>query len=521
LMWGLKVQMPYLLPDENLELNKEDRFPMSIGMKQLLHDYGFDCEPDLKVTRHIINLAGVVRECDRCVRRQDYTLRSAADHLKRISRIDTKEWDLMKLATALKMICYPGEKIPAAPLLFPKGILEKLRKDAPKYESKLSKEPVLSLYNEMYQARCIRSKKLEILRHLLQQKEKVQEVIVQLTKCNESLLAECSKRQNPLTVAQADVIGRYTCISSHQLHRMNEPGILSMDIHPSKDVVATGGIDTNAVLFDRPSSQILCTLTGHSKKITTLKFVNVNGDELFITGSADETVRMWCVRDYGNYNCVYTLKDHTAEVAAVAVQESEKCFVSVSKDNTWCLYDILTGTCKSKVSVTSVQDCYRSASFHPHGPLLGTGMATAVVEFWDMRTKSLLANLKGHRGPVTAMSFSGNGYLLATAARDGVRLWDIRRLKYLSIISPYDSCAPINAVEFDSSGSYLGIGGSDARVYQADKDKWNIINTLSDLPGTGKVTSLKFGADAKYIAVGSVDCNLRMFGLLADEPMDI
>jgi len=319
-------------------------------------------------------------------------------------------------------------------LLFPKGILEKLRKDAPKYESKLSKEPVLSLYNEMYQARCIRSKKLEILRHLLQQKEKVQEVIVQLTKCNESLLAECSKRQNPLTVAQADVIGRYTCISSHQLHRMNEPGILSMDIHPSKDVVATGGIDTNAVLFDRPSSQILCTLTGHSKKITTLKFVNVNGDELFITGSADE-------------------------VAAVAVQESEKCFVSVSKDNTWCLYDILTGTCKSKVSVTSVQDCYRSASFHPHGPLLGTGMATAVVEFWDMRTKSLLANLKGHRGPVTAMSFSGNGYLLATAARDGVRLWDIRRLKYLSIISPYDSCAPINAVEFDSSGSYLGIGG--------------------------------------------------------------
>ena len=51
LMWGLKVQMPYLLPDENLELNKEDRFPMSIGMKQLLHDYGFDCEPDLKVSQ--------------------------------------------------------------------------------------------------------------------------------------------------------------------------------------------------------------------------------------------------------------------------------------------------------------------------------------------------------------------------------------------------------------------------------------------------------------------------------------
>ena len=43
-----------------------------------------------------------------------------------------------------------------------------------------------------------------------------------------------------------------------------------------------------------------------------------------------------------------------------------------------------------QVSVTSVQGCYRSASFHPHGPLLGTGMATAVVEFWDMGTKVCL-----------------------------------------------------------------------------------------------------------------------------------
>jgi len=40
--------------------------------------------------------------------------------------------------------------------------------------------------------------------------------------------------------------------------------ILVMD---QQDVVATGGIDTNAVFFDRPSGQILCTLTGHSKKV--------------------------------------------------------------------------------------------------------------------------------------------------------------------------------------------------------------------------------------------------------------
>jgi len=36
-----------------------------------------------------------------------------------------------------------------------------------------------------------------------------------------------------------------------------------------KDMIATGGIDTNAVVFDRPSGQIVSTLSGHSKKVST------------------------------------------------------------------------------------------------------------------------------------------------------------------------------------------------------------------------------------------------------------
>jgi WD40 repeat protein len=84
-----------------------------------------------------------------------------------------------------------------------------------------------------------------------------------------------------------------------------------------QDIVATGGIDTNAVIFDRSSGQILCTLAGHSKKvfphvilnfsvssifpasctivsitqITTLKFIP--RDQLFITGSADKAIPIY------------------------------------------------------------------------------------------------------------------------------------------------------------------------------------------------------------------------------------
>ncbi|KAB8112931.1 hypothetical protein EE612_051735 [Oryza sativa] len=346
-------------------------------------------------------------------------------------------------------------------------------------------------------------------------------MIDELTECNTMLSAHRKKRQVPPTLASIDAIERYTQISSHPLHKTNKPGILSMDIHPSKDIIATGGIDTNAVLFDRPSGQILCTLTGHSKKITSLKFVP--RDELFVTGSADKTVKIWQGSEEGNYNCIHTLKDHTAEVEAVTVHATQKYFVTASKDNTWCFYDIPSGSCLTQVGESSGQEGYTSASFHPDGLILGTGTTEAVVKIWDVKTQSNVAKFEGHVGPVTAMSFSENGYFLATAALDGVKLWDLRKLRNFRTISPYDSDTPTNSVEFDFSGSYLAVGGSDTRVYQVANVKleWNLVKTLPDLSGTGKVTNVKFGTDAKYIAVGSMDRNLRIFGLPGeDDQMD-
>jgi hypothetical protein len=118
------------------------------------------------------------------------------------------------------------------------GLLVKLMNDAPKYKGKILKEPLLIVYNEMYLTRNTRSNAFRKLNRLLGQREKIQENVVQLAECNKSFWAECNKRQNPPTLVPANVLGRHTCISSHQLHRTNEPGILSMHIHPSKDVVA-------------------------------------------------------------------------------------------------------------------------------------------------------------------------------------------------------------------------------------------------------------------------------------------
>jgi pre-mRNA-processing factor 19 len=251
-----------------------------------------------------------------------------------------------------------------------------------------------------------------------------------------------------------------------------------------------------------------------------LKFVP--RDELLITGSADKTVRIWQGSKDGSYSCRHTLKDHGAEVEAVTVHATQKYFVTASRDNTWCFYDISTGSCLTQVGEASGQDGYTAAAFHPDGLILGTGTSEAVVKIWDVKSQSNVAKFDGHVGAVTAMSFSENGYFLATAAVDGVKLWDLRKLRNFRTLSPYDPDTPTSSVEFDFSGNYLAVAGADIRVYQVAnvKSEWNLVKTLPDLSGTGKATCVKFGTDAKYVAVGSMDRNLRIFGLPGEEQME-
>ncbi|MED6186634.1 hypothetical protein PIB30_068605 [Stylosanthes scabra] len=180
----------------------------------------------------------------------------------------------------------------------------------------------------------------------------------------------------------------YTQISSHSFHKTNKPGIISLDILYSKDLIATGGIDTNAVIFHRPSGQIL-------------------------------TVRVWQGSDDDTYNCKHILRDHTAEVEDVTVHATNNYFATASLDGTWCFYDLSSGTCLTQVSDTSgSSEGYTSAAFHPDGLILGTGTTDALIKIWDLKCPAYVAKFEGHAGPVTALSFSENGYFRNFAPYD-------------------------------------------------------------------------------------------------------
>lgn len=114
-----------------------------------------------------------------------------------------------------------------------------------------------------------------------------------------------------------------------------------------------------------------------------------------------------------------------------------------------------------------------------------------------------VASFDGHEGSVGCLSFSENGYYLATGDAREVKLWDLRKLKtFKSIAAP----AAVADVAFDHSGLFLAVGAGDEATVHETKT-WAQLTKL-DVSATG----VAFGPKAKQLAVSTADGKLQIYG---------
>jgi nucleolar protein 58 len=65
----------------------------------------------MQVNSVIIDIASIVYECDLFEDERAASFQHGSKELKEVSGIDSKNWDMLKLASALKLICYPEDEI--------------------------------------------------------------------------------------------------------------------------------------------------------------------------------------------------------------------------------------------------------------------------------------------------------------------------------------------------------------------------------------------------------------------------
>ncbi len=149
--------------------------------------------------------------------------------------------------------------------------------------------------------------------------------------------------------------------------------------------------------------------------------------------------------------------------------------------------------------------------FSPDGSLIASADSLGTVRIWDVRTARELRSIDAHRAQI-AIAFSPDGQKLASgayaAARDNARVWDVASGKPIATFDAGDGGKkPIGAVAFSPDGQVLATAqcASSAGVMLWNTRTWKPCGKLlveGELRGAG--SSMAFSPDGKQLASG--DC---------------
>ena len=265
--------------------------------------------------------------------------------------------------------------------------------------------------------------------------------------------------------------------------------VAAVAVDPGGRMLATGSADNTVRRWDlREGKPIEPPLTGPTQPVGTVAF-SPDGATI-AAGGVDGLVWRWDARSGQPIGA--PLPGRVDRVRTVAFSPDGRTLAWAGEDGRIVLWDVGAG----QVARTLDSNGKRlySFAFSPDGRILASGGDDKTVLLWDPRTgRRLGAPLRGHSLPIRAVAFSPDGHTLASAGEDhAVMLWDARTRK--AVGAPLTGHRQrVFGLAFSPDGRMLASAGRDHVILLWDPRTGRRLGT----PLTGHTESVRAVVFAK------------------------
>ncbi|KAH3808816.1 autophagy-related protein 16-1-like [Dreissena polymorpha] len=255
---------------------------------------------------------------------------------------------------------------------------------------------------------------------------------------------------------------------------------------------ATGGSDCIIKVWDYKGGQcsVRGLLLGSNGGITSLEYdlEEVN----LLAASNDKTCRLWSLNDQRLW---VTLTGHSSKVCTAKFLRDSSKVVSGSQDGTLKIWDVKLGAC----SKTFVKGSGCSDLVTLHGSFIISGHSDKRVRFWDSRVESCTNSIELD-SKITSLDLSPDRTLLLVCTKeDGLIVVDLRQTQVIKTLGDQNfivGCERHRAV-FSPDGKYTAAGSINGHLIIWNFETGKVEKTLQE--HTNAILSCSWHPAGSYV----------------------
>lgn len=203
---------------------------------------------------------------------------------------------------------------------------------------------------------------------------------------------------------------------------MGQNPVNSVTINESGEWLGFGSSKLGQLLvYEWQSESYILKQQGHFDATNSLTY-SPDGSRV-VTAADDGKIKVW---DVSSGFCLATFGEHTSSVTQVQFAKKGQVLFSSSIDGTVRAWDLIRYR-NFRVFTAAERIPFNSLAVDPSGEVVCAGSLDSFdIHVWSVQTGQLLDTLSGHEGPVSALAFSQENSVLASASWDKtVRIWSI------------------------------------------------------------------------------------------------